>query len=84
MKWIKKIRGLLVAHNVAIVVAREVFDRYKGQSVVVTEGPGYTSAASPSRLAWDYYFDSMLDQGFSAWLTKRKFDRALKRWEAEK
>lgn len=84
IRWIKKRREQQAAHRVAIKAAREVYDRYKGQSVVVTEGRGFISAASPSREAWDSYFDSMLEQGASAWATQRSFDRALKRWKAKK
>lgn len=83
----KRLRSLLdnsAAHNVAIKVAREVYDRHKNQSVVVTEGAGFMSAASPSREAWDHYFESMSEQGADAWATRRKFDRAMKRWKAEK
>ena len=84
MNWLKKILDGRKAHRVAIKVARNVYDRHKDQSVVVTEGAGFVSAASPSRVAWDEYFYSMADQGFSAWSSKRKFDRAMKRWRAEK
>lgn len=84
MSWLKKILDGRKAHRVAIKVARNVYDRHKNQSVVVTEGAGFVSAASPSRVAWDYYFDSMLEQGANAWTSQRKFDRAMKRWRAEK
>lgn len=69
------------AHRVALEKSREAFDQHKHQSVVITEGAGFMSASSPKRLAWDIYFDSMLAQGYSAWATYRKFDRAIKKWK---
>jgi len=77
-------RRLLAAHSTAFKVAQEVYERYRGQSVVMSEGegPGYSfvSAASPSREAWDAYFDSMREQGFSAWDTQKRFNREFDSW----
>lgn len=79
-------RALRAAHLVALEVARESYERHRHQDTVIStgEGPGYSfiSAASPSRVAWDVYFDSMGEQGYSAWDTERLFDRELKGWEA--
>lgn len=75
-------RNLLAAHSIALKAGQETYDRYSDRAVVLTEGggPGYSfiSAASPSREAWDVYFDSMLEQGFSAWDTQHLFNRQLK------
>lgn len=77
-------RRLLAAHRIAFKVAQEVYDRYRDQAVVMShgDGPGYSflSAASPSREAWDAYFDSMQEQGFSAWDTQTRFNREFDRW----
>ena len=58
------------------------YERYKSESVVLSEGsgPGYSfvSAAGPERLAWDAYFDSMDEQGFSAWDTRRRYEREFR------
>lgn len=74
-------RALREAHSVALAVAQGVYDRYRDQTTVITEGsgPGYSfvSAASPSREAWDSYFDSMGKQGFSGWDTRKLFERDL-------
>jgi len=87
MNWLRQRietrRRLRAAHSVALRDAQEVYERYRGQDVVLShgQGPGYScvSAASPGREAWDRYFDSMLEQGVSAWDTQRWFDRDLQR-----
>jgi len=76
-------RALRAAHLVALREAQKVYDSLRGQEVVLSRGggPGYTfvSAASPGREAWDRYFDSMEEQGQSAWDTQSWFDRGLER-----
>jgi len=76
-------RALRAAHRVALREAQKVYDSHWRQEVVLSRGggPGYSfvSAASPSREAWDRYFDSMREQGQSAWDTQRWFDRGLER-----
>jgi len=75
-------RARLAAHGVAMEVAWAEYERYKDEPMVITEGegPGYSfiSAAGPERLAWDAYFDSMRDQGFSAWDTQKRFEREFR------
>jgi len=72
-------RVLLAAHRVAMEDAWAEYERYRGQPTVLKAGSGpdysFVSAASPERLAWDEYFDSMGAQGFNAWATKDRFDR---------
>lgn len=76
-------RALRAAHLVALREAQKVYDAHRDQEVVLSRGggPGYTfvSAASPGREAWDRYFDSMEEQGQSAWNTQSWFDRGLER-----
>lgn len=80
-------KALRAAHLIALEPAREVYERHRHESSVIStgEGPGYSfiSAASPSRVAWDAYFDGMQKQGHSAWDTEKLFDRALKGWEED-
>lgn len=76
-------RVLRAAHLVALREAQAVYDAHRDQAVVLSHGvgPGYSfvSAASPGREAWDRYFDSMEEQGQSAWNTRHWFDRDLER-----
>jgi hypothetical protein len=79
------------AHGVAMNAAQAVYDKYKGQDVVITHGRGvvingetfpngvYVSAAGPYREAWDEYFDVMLYQGYFPKETRDRFDKELKR-----
>lgn len=75
-------RALLAAHEVAMEDAWAEYERYRGQSTVLKAGSGpdysFVSAASPERLAWDEYFDSMGSQGFSAWATRKRFEREFR------
>jgi pyruvate/2-oxoacid:ferredoxin oxidoreductase beta subunit len=72
-------RDLKASHGAAMKRAQAMYDAHKHESVVITEGPGFVSAADPYREAWDVYFDSMLEQGYFPKQGMDKFDRDLKR-----
>lgn len=78
-------RALRAAHLVALEVARESYERHRDTVSSTGEGPGYSfvPAASPGREARAVYFDSMGEQGQSAWDTKRLFGRELRGWEED-
>lgn len=75
-------RAFLAAHRESLAEAQVVYDEFKDRQVVIQEGtvPGFDfiSAASPTREAYDVYWQSMVDRGFAETVEFDLFERELR------
>lgn len=70
-------------HASAMRVAQTTYDFHDPDDIVyesysVPEGHVYT-ATTPSRVAWEAYFDAMTDFGQDPWRGRKRFEKELKR-----
>lgn len=88
MKLLTEYLELRRAHKESLALAQAEYDDLIRQekNIVITEssGDGWTavSAAGPGRIAWEVYFDAMLERGQKnpwKWRGYERFNRGLKR-----